>query len=127
MEVFRKLVGFTLSIALVGCALTFTMFSVSELRGYQAMVALIAGTAAFGWLAVGPFGQALKRMLGDDAKPALPEPSAEFYDLNDQVQAMSLEMQRIQELEERLDFAERLLTQRQAVDGAVGGVPHGGS
>lgn len=109
MEVLRKFAGFALSIALVGSALLFMVFTLEQMNGYAALVSLAGGTAAFGWLAVGPFGQAVKRMLADRPTALPVESSAEFYDLHDQVQALSLETQRMQELEDRLGFAERLL------------------
>jgi len=121
MEALRRLTGFTLSIALVGSALLFMMYTLDQMNGYAALFSLAAGTAAFGWLAVGPFGQAIKRLLTDDPTRTPVEPSAEFYELQDQVQALSLEMQRMQELEDRLDFAERLLTrQAEATRGSDG-------
>ncbi|HET9066310.1 MAG TPA: hypothetical protein VFN22_10875 [Gemmatimonadales bacterium] len=121
MEALRKLAGFALSMALVGSALLFMVFTLDQMDGYAALVSLVAGTAAFGWLAVGPFGQAIKRMLADDPRRTPVEPSAEFYDLHDQVQALSLEMQRMRELEDRLDFAERVLTrQAEATRGSDG-------
>lgn len=118
MEALRKLFGFALSIALVGSALLFTVFVLEEMDGYAALVSLAAGAGGFGWLATGPFGEAIKRLLADEPSRNLPEPSAEFYDLQDQVQALSLEMQRMRELEDRLDFAERLLTQQAESDRA---------
>jgi hypothetical protein len=80
---------------------------------------LALGAAALGLL-FGPIGSALARRLG--GRPELGEPEAEIEHLSERMTAEVDSLRsRLAEVEERLDFAERLLTSREQADQLPGG------
>ncbi len=77
---------------------------------------LTTGALAWGMVRIfqGPVGQAMaRRIQGRSAGPADPELLNEIDDLRLQVDQMQ---GRLTEAEERLDFSERLLSQRSSAD-----------
>lgn len=124
MDALRKAAGFILAIALVGAGLmylTALLQGVFTSNGYEFLLGLAAGIVAFGWLARGPFGRAIARLLGEQPEALPKELPIEYFELDDQVQALKAEIQRIGELEERLDFAERLLVRKTDADSETSG------
>lgn len=124
MDALRKAVGFILAIALVGAGLTYMIALLQggfTSNGYEFLLGLAAGIAAFGWLIRGPFGRAIARLLGEQPEALPKELPIEYFELDDQVQALKAEIQRIGELEERLDFTERLLIQKSDAEPGLSG------
>jgi hypothetical protein len=76
-------------------------------------ITTIAAVIIFVALFIGPPGRALARML-EGRSSADDNMVLQVDELETRVQEMVLEQQRLQEIEERLDFAERLLAQRPA-------------
>lgn len=114
----RRITGFVLAMALIAASGAYLLILMKDRNfGYETFVMAAWGLGVFSWLVAGPVGRGIKSLLADSPVPIAVEPSAEFYDLQDQVQALSLEMQRMRELEDRLDFAERLLTRHGEADG----------
>ncbi len=118
MDALKRMAAFLLAVALAGAALLWVVFVIEEMRDVGAVVGLLAGAAVFGWLAQGPVGKGLTRILtGNPAPPPLAV-SEEYLELHDQLRA---ELQRLNDVEDRLDFAERLLARQ--VEGSPRGEP----
>ena len=66
-------------------------------------------------IGVGPIGKAIGKRIAGETPDAIPEAPEEVYTELDDLRARMLEM------EERQDFAERLLAERTPVDGEGGG------
>ena len=81
-------------------------------QGFEFILLGLAALAGFSWLVFrGPVGKAMGSILeggtgGEDAMLA-----SRVADLEDRLQELSLETQRFLEIEERLEFTERLLAQ----------------
>jgi hypothetical protein len=111
---FGRFLGMTLVITLVFLAGGFMVYLLEEIanEGFELlMVGLLALAGFAGLLLLGPVGRAIGRMLegastGDDGMLA-----SRVADLEDRLQELSLETQRFLEIEERLEFTERLLAQ----------------
>lgn len=72
---------------------------------------ILAGTVVLGVLALGPIGRALARRIeGRSAE------TADLGDIRSRLEALEQRESRLRELEERLDFAERLLTRHAEPD-----------
>jgi len=82
-------------------------------KGPETVFAIIAAGAMYFALFRGPVGKAIAKMLEGDAVAADDDAVNRIYELESRVAELSLDQQRVAELEERLDFAERLLAQRQ--------------
>ena len=76
-------------------------------------VGLVAGVILFAVVWLGPVGRALARMI--DGRASDDQQGARIELIESQLLEWTGEHQRIAELEERLDFAERMLTQRDSV------------
>ena len=106
--------GAVLLLGLVGMGLFFLAFVLDEGRTVDnPMPALtaIAGAGIFAALFLGPVGRTIARMLESDSRPD-DEAAMRLEDVEARLAELSLEQQRVGELEERLDFTERLLAQR---------------
>lgn len=111
---FAKFVGMVLILGLVFMAGVFMVYLLEEVavEGFELVLVGIAALAGLSWLMFrGPIGKAIAAMLegevGSDAMLA-----GRVADLEDRLAEVSLETQRFLEIEERLDFTERLLTQQ---------------
>jgi hypothetical protein len=110
-----KLFGMVLVLGLAGMSLAYLGASISDLsrRGFEFVLAALAGGGVFFWLMLrGPVGKAIAAMLEGDAQHD-EELLMRVEDLEARLAELSLEQQRVGELEERLDFAERLLATRE--------------
>lgn len=112
---FGRLLAMVIVLFLVGMSGTFLVFLLDEMsrQGFEFALLGLAGLGGMGWLLLrGPVGKALAAMLegggsvGDEQMLA-----ARVADLEDRLQEISLETQRFLEIEERLEFTERLLAQ----------------
>ena len=106
--------GVFLLLALVGMGLTFLAAVLDQSRFIDspmpALVGLV-GAAVMGVLFLGPVGKVIARMLEGDSRHD-DEAAMRLEDVEARLAELSLEQQRVGELEERLDFTERLLAQR---------------
>lgn len=113
-----KLIGAALTLGLTIAALTFFVGMVQTSRQIDTpmpFIGLVFGGLMFGALWLGPVGRALGRML--DAKPVVDDQlQLQIDQLESRVLDAGVDEQRLAELEERLDFTERLLAQRNAVE-----------
>jgi hypothetical protein len=106
--------GVVTTLGLTGAALFFLFAVMEESRNIGNPTPVFAGLAAaaiFYALLRGPVGKAIGKMLEGSAVPD--EQLTERIDqLEDRVAELSNDQRGVAELEERLDFAERLLAQR---------------
>jgi hypothetical protein len=113
-----KVLGMLMVLAMTGMSLGFLAFLIDEAgrNGFEFVLAGLAGGGGFGWLLLrGPVGKALAAMLeGGSADGEADDQllGARVADLEDRLQEVSLETNRMMEIEDRLEFAERLLAQR---------------
>lgn len=121
---FSKLIAMLMVITMLAMGIGFMIFLLEEVidRGLEGVILGMAGLGAVSWVLFrGPVGKALASMLeGTGTGTADSMLGMRVADVEDRLQEISLETQRIGELEERLDFAERLLT-RQAEGARQGG------
>ena len=116
-----KIFGIVLVLGLAAMSLAYLGATIGELsrRGFEFVLAALAGGGAFFWLMLrGPVGKAIAGLLEGDSQPD-EELVMRVEDLEARLAELSLEQQRVGELEERLDFAERLLSAREP--GAIEG------
>ena len=113
-----RLFGMAASVALAAMALVFAVAVVDEIGGGEitpgAVVVLLAGVGIFGSLVLGPVGRALGRLIEGEADPDAVSRET-LQDLEERVHELSLHGQRLLELEERLEFTERLLARESGV------------
>jgi hypothetical protein len=106
--------GVVTTLGLTGAALFFLFAVMEESRNIRNPTPVFAGLAAaaiFYALLRGPVGKAIGKMLEGSAVPD--EQLTERIDqLEDRLAELSNDQRGVAELEERLDFAERLLAQR---------------
>ena len=113
-----KFWGVTLTLGLTGMGLFFLFATMEESRGMpnpaMPVFAAIAAAAMFVALIRGPVGKAMAKML--EGQPVQDDQSSVRIDqLEDRFSELGMDQLRVAELEERLDFAERLLAQREPV------------
>ncbi|HEY3933026.1 MAG TPA: hypothetical protein VGL65_00240 [Gemmatimonadales bacterium] len=109
--------GTVITLGLTGMSLLFLFAVVDDSRAIDNPAPEMAGIAAaviFFALLKGPVGKSIGRML-DDAGAADEQSAARIDQLEDRVAELAMDQQRVAELEERLDFAERLLSQRESM------------
>ncbi len=109
-----KILGIVLVLVLAGMSLAYLGASIDEFsrRGFEYVLAALAGGGVFFWLMLrGPVGKAIASLLEGDTQHD-EELVMRVEDLEARLAELSLEQQRVGELEERLDFTERLLAQR---------------
>jgi hypothetical protein len=103
-----------LTLGLTGMAIGFLIAMMEEAHGMHdptPVFGMVAGAVVFGILLRGPVGKAIGKML--DSGDAVDSRLAERVEqLEAQVFDTASEQHRIAELEERIDFAERMLAQR---------------
>ncbi len=111
---FGRVIGMTLVLGLVFLAGVFMVYLLEEAasEGFEfVMVGLLALAGFSGLLLLGPVGKALGSMLGGSSGSDDVMLASRVADLGDRLQEVSLETQRFMEIEERLEFTERLLAQ----------------
>jgi hypothetical protein len=106
-----------LSLGVAGMGLVFLFAVMETSRGYPTpivpmTVAVVAG-AMFLALLRGPIGKTVARLLESHGEPD-DQLAARLDLLEDRLAELGLDQQRVTEQEERLDFAERLLSQRES-------------
>jgi hypothetical protein len=109
-----KIIGMLLVLGLVFMAGGFLIYLFEEQasEGFELVVMGMAALAGLSWLLFrGPIGKAIASLL-EGQGGADPMLSARLADLEDRLQELTLESQRFLEIEERLDFTERLLTRQ---------------
>jgi hypothetical protein len=109
-----KFWGVTLTLGITGMGLFFLFATMEESRNMSNPMPVFAAVAAGGVLFAllrGPIGRSIAKMLegqqGSDDQLA-----ARVDQLEDRLAEFGMDQLRVAELEERLDFAERLLAQR---------------
>ena len=111
---FGRFLGMTLVMFLVIMAGGFLIYVLEDLarRGSELAVLGVAGLGEMSWLVFrGPVGKALASMLEGSSGGEDQMLASRVADLEDRLQELSLETQRFLEIEERLEFTERLLAQ----------------
>ena len=111
-----KFLGMVMVLTLLFMVGMFTVYLLEEVaRRPGGEGAVMAGLIALGvvawFLFRGPVGKALASMLEGGTPEADPMLGMRVADVEDRLQELSLETQRLMEIEERLDFTERLLAQ----------------
>ncbi len=77
------------------------------------MVAGLIGLGGMGWLLLrGPVGRAIASMLEGESPEAEMLVSSRVAELEDRLHELSLETQRLMEIEDRLEFAERMIAEQ---------------
>jgi hypothetical protein len=95
------------------------MVELIPIFGMLTGVAIIwAGVFGFVKIAQGPVGQAVARRIHGHDAGSDSDVQAELSDLRSQVDALR---RQLEETQERMDFAERLLTRQRAPDELAGG------
>jgi hypothetical protein len=110
---FSKFVGGVMVLTLMGMGLLFMAFLLEEVnRGFEYVLLGLSALLGFGWLMLrGPVGKALANLLEGHSSED-PMIAARLADLEDRLNEISLETQRFGEIEERIDFTERLLARQ---------------
>jgi hypothetical protein len=112
---FSRVVGLVLVLGLMMTGVAFLVFLFDDVAREGAFELVLAGVAALmglGWLLLrGPVGKALAGMLEGNSPGEESLVAARVADLEDRLAELSLETQRFLEIEERLEFTERLLAQ----------------
>lgn len=109
-----KFFGMLLVFALVFMAGGFLIYLFEDAvdNGFEMVVMGLLALAGMAWIVFrGPIGKAIASLLEGHSAPD-PMLAARVADLEDRLQELTLESQRFLEIEERLDFTERLLTQQ---------------
>ena len=109
-----KFWGVLLTLGLTTAALTF-LFGIIEQSRFvynptPVFGALAAGAIFFALLR-GPIGKAIAKMLEGGSSAGDDQLTIRVEQLEDRLAELGMDQQRVSELEERLDFAERLLSQ----------------
>ncbi|HEX3927483.1 MAG TPA: hypothetical protein VHW65_05760 [Gemmatimonadales bacterium] len=107
--------GVVATLGLAGMSLLFLAFVMDESRSFQVPVlpimALVGGAVLMGMVVKGAIGQSIARMLDSRSQPDEPV-TGHFDRVEAHLADLGVDQQRMAELEDRLDFAERLLAQR---------------
>jgi hypothetical protein len=112
-----KFWGVVITVGLTGMGLFFLFAVMEESRGMSNPTPVFAGLAAaaiFFALWRGPVGRAVGKML-EGHSVADDQLALRVEQLEDRLAEQGMDQLRLAELEERLDFAERLLSQREQV------------
>jgi hypothetical protein len=83
-----------------------------DTKGPETVFAIIAAAAMYFAIFRGPVGKAIGKMLEGDTPGLDDDAGNRMYEIESRVAELSADQQRVAELEERLDFAERMLAQR---------------
>jgi hypothetical protein len=112
----NRITAAVLTLGLTIAALTFFVGMVQTSRQIDTpmpFVGLVFGGLMFGALWLGPVGRAIGRMLDSKAGPD-DQTLQQFDQLEARLVDAGVDQQRLMELEDRVEFAERMLAQRQA-------------
>ncbi len=113
-----RFMGLTLTLGLTGMGLFFLAFVMMEGRNINGPIPvfsiLIAG-GVFAAMMFGPVGKSIARMLEGESSQLDDQIAMRVEDLEARLAELTMEQSRVGELEDRLDFAERLLAQPQEV------------
>ena len=112
-----RFIGLTLTLGLTGMGLFFLAFVMVEGRNIYGPIpvfSILIGGGVFAAMMFGPVGKAIARMLEADA-PVDDQITMRVEDLEARIAELTMEQSRVGELEDRLDFAERMLAQPQEV------------
>jgi len=103
----------TLSLTAMGLLfLAFMMDTARSISGPMPVFAMLIAGGVFAALMFGPVGKAIGRMLESDTQID-DHLTMRVEDLEARIAELSMEQSRVGELEDRLEFAERLLAQPQ--------------
>lgn len=108
--------GLFLTIGLTAMGLMFLAFVMDNARntpGPLPVFALLIGGVAFASLMFGPVGKAIGRMLESDTPQLDDQVTMRVEDLEARVAELTMEQSRVAELEDRLDFTERMIASAQ--------------
>ena len=108
-----KLIAMVMVLTMLFMAGGFTVYLFEEAftSGFELVLLGMAALMGVAWILFrGPVGKALAAML-EGTSGADPMLAARVADLEDRLAEISLETQRLMEIEDRLDFTERLLAQ----------------
>jgi hypothetical protein len=111
---FGRFIGLVMVLGLMLMGTVFLIFLLDDVarQGMEFVIAGLAGLMGIGWLMLrGPVGKALASMLEGGSGGEDHVLASRVADLEDRLQEVSLETQRFLEIEERLEFTERLLAQ----------------
>lgn len=103
-----------LTLGLTGMGLFYLAFVLDEGRHIDnpmPIAALLVGGVVFSAIMFGPVGRALGKMLEGDA-PVDDQIAMRVEDLEARIAELTMEQSRVGELEDRLDFTERMISQR---------------
>ena len=110
-----KVIGMVLTLGLTGMAIGFMIAMAEEshvVHDPTPVFGIVAGAAVFAVLLRGPVGKAIAKMLEGQSVPD--DHVMERLDhMEDRLAEFGAEQMRVAELEERVDFTERLLSQRE--------------
>lgn len=111
---FGRIIGLVFSVAMIAGALGFMagILDLTRNMGFEYTLLGLGGAVAVYWMVLkGPIGKAVGSLLeGEEASDSMT--GMRLEDVEDRVQELSLETRRLLEIEDRLEFAERLLAQR---------------
>jgi hypothetical protein len=116
---FSRFLGVVLTLGLAISALVFLFAVMDEGRSINnpmPLVTMLGGAVVFFALWRGPIGRAIAKMLEGEA-PADDQLGYRVEDLELKMNDLAVELQRLGELEERVEFSERLLARRTEAQG----------
>jgi hypothetical protein len=111
-----RFMGLVLTLGLTGMGLLFLAIvfdSSRSVNGPMPIFTMLLGAGTFAALMFGPLGKAISRMLESDTQVD-DHLTMRVEDLEARIAELSMEQSRVGELEDRLEFAERLLAQPQS-------------
>lgn len=109
---FGMVIGMFLMLMLVMMAGLFLVYVFEEGDSFEYVLMGMLALGGLSWIAFrGPIGRAIASLLEGGSNDADSVTSARLAEVEGRLQEISLEMQRFMEIEERLDFTERLLAQ----------------
>ncbi len=109
---FGMVIGMFLMLMLVMMAGLFLVYVFEEGDSFEYVLMGMLALGGLSWIAFrGPIGKAIASLLEGGSNDADSVTSARLAEVEGRLQEISLEMQRFMEIEERLDFTERLLAQ----------------
>jgi hypothetical protein len=102
-----------LTLALAGMSMLFLAFLISEADNPLQLIVGLAGLGGMGWLLLrGPVGKAIASILEGGAAESDMLVNSRVAELEDRLHELSLETQRLMEIEDRLEFAERMIAEQ---------------
>lgn len=110
--------GLVLTLGLAGMGLLFIAFLMDEgsrINGPMPFFSLLVGGGIFAAMVFGPIGKAIGKMLEGES-PVDDQVAMRVEDLEARVIELTMEQSRVAELEDRLDFTERLIASGQRAE-----------